>query len=313
VVLDGVADVTHEIVDTLDGLDKRLAPYDALISWPTVPLLRPVLSELKKCVGIVRAAVGFDNIDTEFAAQISIPVANIPDYGTEEVADHTLTLLLALSRNLLTLVHATGDGAWDWRVMGPVQRLRGRRLGIIGMGRIGTAVSRRAEAFGLDVGFYDPYIPIGIEKALGLCRFASLHDLLSVSDIITVHVPLSTENRHIISGPEFRRMKDGAILLNTSRGSTVDEAALVEALAEGRLGPVGLDVLEGEPNIHPALRKSQKVLLTAHSAFYSENSLVELRTKSAEFITRLLRGEVEPRIVNNISPRPSTDECLQSR
>lgn len=300
--LKDVAVVTHEIIDSPDGLGELLADYDMLISWHTVPLPRDVLIRLDKCVGIVRAAVGYDNIDIDFAAKLGIPVAHVPDYGTEEVADHTMALLLALSRNLLALDESTREGVWDWRSIGAVRRLRGRRLGILGMGRIGIAVGRRALAFGLEVGFHDPYVSIGIEKSLGVRRFGSLDKLLAASDIITLHVPLSGETHHLISAAEFERMKAGAILLNTSRGPAVDEQALVKALTNGRLGAAGLDVLEREPEIGAALRNAPNVLLTAHSAFYSEDSLIELRLKSAESAARLLRGEPEPRVVNNVSP-----------
>ncbi|MFF2127956.1 C-terminal binding protein [Streptomyces olivochromogenes] len=299
-LLDGIADVIHEVVDGSDGLGERLAGYDAIISWHAVALDRVVLAKLTRCVGIVRAAVGFDNIDIAFAAERGIAVANIPDYGTEEVADHTMALILALARNLINVDRRAKEGVWDWRIAGSLPRLRGKRLGIVGMGRIGTAVSRRAGCFGLDIGFYDPYVPVGLDKALGVCRLDTLEELAEVCDIITLHVPLTPATHHMISDGVLRRMKPEAILVNTSRGPAIEESALVAAVAEGRIGAVGLDVLEDEPRVHPVLRTARNVALTAHSAFYSRESLVELRTNSARAVARLLRGEPEPRTVNGV-------------
>lgn len=303
-LLDSIADVTHEIVDSLDGLGERLARYDAIISWHTVPLERAVLAKLTRCVGIVRAAVGFDNIDIAFAAERGIPVANIPDYGTEEVADHSMALILALARNLVDVSNQVKEGVWDWRIAGSLTRLRGKVLGIVGMGRIGTAVSRRAESFGLDICFYDPHVPIGLDKVLGIRRLDTLAELVEISDIITLHVPLTPVTHHMFSDDIFRRMKPKAILINTSRGLAIDESALVKAVSEGRIGAVGLDVLEDEPHIKPALRAATNVMLTAHSAFYSEESLIELRMESARAVIRLLNGEPEPRTVNGVITSP---------
>ncbi|WTW94134.1 C-terminal binding protein [Streptomycetaceae bacterium NBC_01309] len=305
-VLGELADVEHVLVESTDGLGARLARYDALISWHTVPLDREALAALDRCVGIVRAAVGFDNIDIGFAAERGIPVANVPDYGTEEVADHTLALVLALTRRLFPANRQAQEGNWDWRVVGPVRRLRGMRLGVVGMGRIGTAVARRAQAFGFDCAFHDPYQPVGLEKALGVRRHHDLDALAAESDVISLHVPLTHETHHLVSKRLLDRVKPGVVLVNTSRGAVVDGAALNEALADGRVGAAGLDVLEGEPDVDPALRAAPHVVMTAHSAFYAVESLAELRRSAALAAARYLRGEPEPRTVNGVASGAKT-------
>jgi len=288
-------------VNSADELIGVIDDAAAIISWHTIPLPQRVLEHLKNCRGIVRAAMGFDNIDIAFAANRGIPVAVVPDYGTEEVADHTMALLLALVRKLVTIDRLAKSGEWDWRGVGSVTRLRGRHLGIVGFGRIGTAVARRAQAFGLQVAFYDPYVPSGYDKVHGVARHESLHELLDWAQIVSVHVPLNPETQHLIGRAELARLTPQTVLLNTSRGEVLDQQELIEALKENRIGQVGLDVLAAEPNVPAALRTSDQVLLTAHSAFYADASLAELRYKAALSVRRLLRGERERNVVNGVT------------
>jgi len=182
-----------------------------------------------------------------------------------------------------------------------VTRLRGRHLGIVGFGRIGTAVARRAQAFGLQVAFYDPYVPSGYDKVHGVARHESLHELLDWAQIVSVHVPLNPETQHLIGRAELARLTPQTVLLNTSRGEVIDQQELIEALKENRIGQVGLDVLAAEPNVPATLRTSDQVLLTAHSAFYADASLAELRYKAALSVRRLLRGERERNVVNGVT------------
>ncbi len=302
-ILADTADVSHLLLDGHDDLPGRLAGFDGLILWRSVPLTAGTIARLPGVHAIVRAAVGFDNIDVAAAARQGIPVSHIPEYGTEEVADHTLALILGALRNVQGLAEATRAGSWDWRDSGPVRRIRGRRLGVVGLGRIGTAVALRALAFGLRVGFHDPYLPPGREKSLGLDRFETLDELAAGSEIITVHTPLTAGTRHLISADVLRAMPTGAVLVNTARGEVVDTEALLAQLRAGRLGHVALDVVEGEPAIPAELRSLPQVTLTPHTAFYSQESLVELRTRSAQSARRLLRGLPEPRVVNAVQPR----------
>ncbi|MDQ3802881.1 MAG: C-terminal binding protein [Acidobacteriota bacterium] len=276
----------------------------AVISWHTIPLPASVIARLKNCRGIVRSAAGYDNIDIDYAAQRGIPVAVVPDYGIEEVADHTLALLLALVRKLHIVGPRAKNGEWDWRAVGRVPRLRGLRLGLVGFGRIGSAVARRAQAFGLQVAFYDPYLPSGVEKVHAVTRHETLHELLDWSQVISVHVPLTPETRHIIGPAELARLRPETMLINTARGDVIDQQALIESLVAGHIGQVGLDVLSSEPEVPEALRSSERVLLTAHSAFYADESLAEVRYKAAASVRRLLNGQPERNIVNGVVPRP---------
>jgi C-terminal binding protein len=305
-VLGPVARATLCRVNGPEELVGLIDDADAVISWHTVALPAYVISRLKNCRGIVRAAVGYDNIDIDCAARRGVPVAVVPDYGTEEVADHTLALILALVRKLPVVDRHVRDGGWDWRAVGRVLRLRGARLGIVGFGRIGSAVARRAQAFGIEVAFYDPYTPSGVDKVHAVIRHETLNELLDWSQIVSIHVPLTAETRHLIGRAEMERMHPQTVLVNTARGEVIDQRALLDGLAAGRIGQLGLDVLGGEPDVPEALRTSERVLLTAHSAFYADASLTELRRKAAASARRLLLGLPERNIVNGVQqPRRS--------
>jgi len=300
-ILQPEADVSLYRVSNPEELIGCIEEYDGIISWHTVPLYANILSRLQCCRGIVRAAVGFDNIDIAFAASKGIPVCNIPDYGTEEVADHTFGLILALVRKISIVDSRVRKGLWDWRMIGSVSRIRGMTLGIVGFGRIGSAVAKRAHAFGLKVIFYDPYVPSGTEKAHGVTRVETLCELIDSAQIITIHVCLTEETRYLIGREELKHMTSETILINTSRGETIDQEALLESIESNSIGQVGLDVLINEPKVPDKLRISDKVLLTAHSAFYSDASLIELRLKAATIVKRLLSGQQSRTVVNGIS------------
>jgi D-3-phosphoglycerate dehydrogenase/C-terminal binding protein len=289
-------------IDRAEGLIGHIEEADAVISWHHIPLDRSVLTHARRCRAVVRAGVGYDNVDIDFAAQRGIAVANVPDYGTEEVADHTMAMLLTLVRRVRELHQHAQQGGWDWRTIGSVPRLRGATLGIVGFGRIGSAVARRAQAFGLDVAFFDPYVASGVEKAHALRRCETLEALLDRSRFVTLHVPLTVETRGLIGATQLRRMRPDAILINTSRGDVIDQSALIAALLEGRIAQAGLDVLSDEPTVPLALRQSARALLTAHAAFYADESLTELRRSAAAVTLRLLRGEPDRNVVNGVRP-----------
>jgi phosphoglycerate dehydrogenase-like enzyme len=243
--------------------------------------------------------VGYNNIDRAAAARRGVIVCNVPDYGTEEVADHAIMLLLALVRRLLPCHSAIRSGVWDYRSSLPSFRLRGKTLGLVGCGRIGTATALRARAFGLEVAFHDPFAREGTDKALGIRRVYRLEELLEQSDFVSLHCYLDETTRHLIDARALARMRPGAYLINTARGPIVDQSALREALNSGRLAGAGLDVVEREPLDDDRLRDHPHVILTPHSAFYSVEGFVELRTKAAEEVRRVVLGEA-PR--NPVTP-----------
>jgi phosphoglycerate dehydrogenase-like enzyme len=273
-------------------LAHHLAEADGLILFHEIALVGDAtFSRAPRCKCIIRAGVGYNNVDCAAAARRGVIVCNVPDYGTEEVADHAIMLLLALARKLLPSDAAIRAGDWDYRTAIGTPRLRGRTLGLVGCGRIGTATALRARAFGLDVVFYDPLVPQGLDKALGIRRAFRLEELLEQSHFVSLHCYLDPTTHHLIDAKALERMRPEAFLINTARGPVVDQAALVAALDAGRLAGAGLDVVEREPLDDDRLRRHPRVILTPHSAFYSVEGFVELRTKAAQEVRRILLGE----------------------
>lgn len=290
-LLDAVANI--KLLHTSDEADVvRHAPEaDVLLVYHDITLTERCIGSLPRCRGIVRCGVGFDNVDLEAAGRRGIVVCNVPDYGTEEVADHALMLLLALARRLLPCHQAIRAGGWDLTQVFGAPRLRGQTLGVIGCGRIGTALALRAKALGMRVLFYDPYQPPGLDKALGLERCWRLEELLPQCRFVTLHCPLTTETHHLLNASTLAMLPKGAYVINTARGPCIDLTALRAALDAGHLAAAGLDVVEREPLDDETLRRHPQVLLTPHAAFYSVEGFAEMRTKGAEEARRLLLGE----------------------
>lgn len=302
-VLKGIADVS--LVRTADEsvLPDRVWDADAVIISHFPQISAAALRRFQRLQMVVRNGVGFDNVDVDAAAELGIPVCNVPDYGTEEVADHTLALTLALQRNVFPALQDVRKGAWQWRIAESSRRLRGQRFGIVGVGRIGTATALRAKAFGFAVQFFDPYVPNGYEKALGVDRCRNLGDLLRTSDVVSLHCPLSEETRGLIGREEVAQMKRGSFLINTARGPVIREADLLAGLRSGHLGGVALDVVEREPAFDTELLQFPNCLLTPHIAFYSQQAIVDLRTSSAQNIADTLRGGWPVNVVNHVRPK----------
>ncbi len=245
------------------------------------PITDAVLAALPfvRVVGTYGASL--DNVELPAAARRGLRVVNVPDYGVDEVADHTLGLILALTRGIVGLDRAVHAGTWDFRGGGELHRSSSQQVGVIGLGRIGSAVARRALAFRFRVVAADPTRP-----AVEGVRLVELEELLATSDLVSVTTRFDPSTRHLLNAAAFARMKSGAYLVNTSRGGVVDQAALVDALRSGHLGGAALDVLEREP-ITPddPLLSLPNVVLTPHAAFYSRESLVEMKRRAAEAIT----------------------------
>lgn len=277
-------------VDSVAELPRSALTCDGAICWHLVPLDAQALAHLRNCRALVRAAVGFDNIDLAAARRLDISVANVPDYGTDEVADHTLAMALALLRRLPEADAVVRGGSWDWREVGPLPRLGNLVVGLVGLGRIGTAVARRFQAFGCTVIFYDPWLPSGWEKSLGVVRCETLAALLDQADLVSLHAPLVPETRHLLGAPELARLA-GKYLLNTARGDLIDSRALSTAMAQTPLAGLALDVYGDERNSPPPELTGPRVLWSPHVAFYSRESLEELRYKAAITLQALLAGQ----------------------
>jgi phosphoglycerate dehydrogenase-like enzyme len=296
--------------------DEAWGRCDALLTFRCTPLVTSKMEALTRCRIIVRGGVGFDGLDLQGFGARGIAVCNVPDYGTTEVADHAIGLLLALRRGIVSYndgLRADPRGNWHWSRARCLARLRGSRLGIIGLGRIGMATARRAQAFDLEVLFYDPYLPPGTDLATGLRRVETLGELLAACDAVSLHTPLTEETRQIINADSLALLKPGAVLINTSRGPTVDIDAVHEALKDGRLAGAGLDVLPTEPPPeHPLIRAyvereawiDGRLVLTPHSAFFSVPGQRDLRRKAVETMVAHLEGRGLRNCVNAQALRP---------
>ncbi len=290
-----------------DDLAPVLPEADAMILFHDIEAMTDAtFSRAPRLKAVVRAGVGTNNVDLLAASRRGIGICNVPDYGTEEVADHAIAMLLALVRQLPESDASMRRGEWDYRIASNAVRLRGKTLGLVGCGRIGTATALRGKAFGLDVAFFDPYVAPGLDKALGIRRSATLDALLAESHFVSLHCDLRPTSRHLIDARAFGSMRPGAIVINTARGPVIDQSALVDSLDRGHLYAAGLDVFEHEPLNDERIRKHPRVLLSPHSAFYSREGFIELRTKAAQEVGRVLDGEAPVNLVNGagiVSPR----------
>lgn len=259
------------------------------------PITQEAIAGMKAGRVIVRYGIGVDNIALQAAKARGIVVANVPDYGTEEVSDQALALLMAVARRVVTRDREVRAGAWN---IGPAQkmyRLGGKTVGLIGYGRIARAFERKMRGLGVArVLVHDPYANPGPEV-----EAVSVEELCRESDIISLHSPLTPQTRHVLDARRIALMKPTAIVVNTSRGPLIDEEALTHALREGRLFGAGLDVFEKEPPaIDSALFQLTNVVVSDHTGWYSEEAVADLQRKAAQEVARVLRGEAPLNRVN---------------
>ena len=277
-----------------DAVIALTAGCDQIITQ-FAPVSARVIAAMERAKVIVRYGIGVDNVDLEAAAARGIPVCNIPDYCIDEVADHTLALLLALTRRVIPNHRAIAAG--DWKLAVPLESMQALcrlTVGVVGYGRIGRAACARLRGFGCRLLVSDPAADAGEDAA-------PLHRLFAESDVVTLHCPSTAETRGLIGAKTISRMKPGAILINASRGDLVETAALVEALESGQLSGAGLDVCAPEPI--PAgspLRRMENVVLSAHIASASPAASKRLREGAANIAARSARGEPLPNVVNGV-------------
>ena len=277
--------------ESCDGIIVRFVPIDAA-----------VIPHLKRARIVVRNGVGFDIVDLKACGEAGIAVCNVPDYGTTEVADSAIAMMLTFARGTAALdaaLHADLKSGWTHVHNVTARRLRGACFGVIGFGRIGTAAALRARAFGMNVAFYDPALPNGAELPFGFTRTRTLAELLGLADVVTIHAPLTVDTHAMINAAAVAAMKPGAYLINTARGPICDTAALLDGLKSGKLAAVGLDVLPSEPAAlnDPLVAAWQanepwikgRMLLNPHAGFYSPDSLADLRRKAIETAYYYLR------------------------
>ena len=258
------------------------------------PLTRKVLGQLPRCKVLSRYGVGVDSIDLKAATDFGIIVANVPDYCVDEVAIQAVTLFMALVRKTVFFDQKVRAGHWDFTEGGPIHRVRGKTMGLVGCGKIGLEVAKMASALGMQVLAFDPYI----QKAEGI-RLVDLDTLLQESDFISIHCPLNESTRHLIGEKAFHQMKKRPLIVNTSRGPIIDGTALIEALKGGLISGAGLDVLEKEPlDPQSPLLGMENVIFSPHMGFYSEESIRELNRRTAENVADVLRGKWPRSVVN---------------
>lgn len=291
--------------------EKVLNEAVGALMWHTITLAKEDLEKFKNLRVIVRIGSGYDNVDVKAAGELGIAVCNVPGYGVEEVADSTICLILNLYRRTYWLANMVREGK---KINGPEQlreaaqgsaRIRGDTLGIVGLGRVGSAVALRAKAFGFNVIFYDPYLQDGVEKSLGITRVYTLQDLLFQSDCVSLHCNLNEHNHHLINDFTIKQMRPGAFLINTARGGLVDEHALAAALKDSRIRAAALDVHESP------LKDCPNLICTPHSAFYSEQSVTELREMAAGEIRRAVVGRIPDSLRNCVNKEYFTSNSVR--
>jgi len=267
------------------------------------------IARATRCKIIARYGVGVDIVDVEAATARGILVTNVRDYCTDEVADHAIALWLSLARGLPAYDRATHDGVWSWRSGAPLRRLSGQTMGIVSFGKIGQAIARRAQAFGVNVVAHDPYVADAVARDAGV-ELVDKPALLARSDIIVVQAPMTAETRHFLDEAALRAMKPSAYVVNTGRGPTIDNRALHDAIAAGWIAGAGLDDTEEEPAKRAgwspasnALFALSNVIVTPHVAYYSEDSVLQARRVAAEEVRRVLMGETPRHPVNTIEGR----------
>ena len=313
--------VTDSVFANLEPTEKVLASLDATVQLAKEPtpeaileiareadglmvtyakISTDIIQGMERCRVIGRYGIGVDNIDLDAATAAGIQVCYVPDYCLDEVSDHAMTLLVSLARKIVysnTLVQA---GRWEAKAIAPVFRLRGRTLGLVGLGQIPQTMVPKGKAFGLNVIAYDPFVPVDVADSLAV-ELVDFNTLLERSDYVSIHAPLTPETEKLFNKDAFQRMKPDALLINTARGPLVDDQALAEALDAGQLGGAALDVLPVEPipTDSPLLNRDN-VILTPHTAFYSVDALVDLQTKAAKDVVSVINGQAPLYPVNKL-------------
>jgi len=258
-----------------------------------------IITSLDRCELILTFSVGYDCVDVAAATARGIPVCNTPAYCTDEVANHAMTLVLCLARKIELIIPEVRKGVWDYGFTRPVFNFRGKSFAVIGLGKIGRNIVPKARGFGMNVMAYDPYVEDDIFSLLGVERKYELADLLAEADYLSIHAPLTRETYHMIDREALALMKPHAVLVNTARGSIVEQEALYEALRKGTIAAAAVDVLEKEPpgRDNPLLGLPN-ALVTPHVAWYSEESHRADMVQGMEEIVAVLNG-ARPRYVRN--------------
>ena len=290
------ADLRMADTPTPEGIVGAAASSDALLVT-YAKITADMIRKMPKCRVISRFGIGVDNVDIDAATAAGIVVTKVPDYCIDEVSDHAMALLLAVVRKIPSSSARTHGGRWEMKAVVPIHRLRGSVLGLAGFGRIPQLVVPKAQAFGMKVVAHDPFVPAEVFARAGVEQ-VDLSTLFATSDYISVHTPLTPETRNLFNRDTFGQMKRGAYIVNTARGPIIDEAALAEALDSGQIAGAALDVMTQEPPPTSPLFGRDNVIITPHTSFYSEESLIELQMKAAQEVVAVLSGRSPRNPVN---------------
>ena len=282
-------ELAPSVVNSADEIQRTTKDADAILT-AVVPVDANLVANLQKCRVIVRLGVGYEMVDVERCRKKGIQVCNVPDYGTEEVANHAIALLFSVHRRILSYDRNVRNRQWGHVLPWPIHRLSTLRVGVVGLGRIGSSFARSIKGFVRDVVGFDPFLAADQLGASNVQKM-SLESLFETSDIISLHLPLSEKTHHLVSAETIALMERRPIIINVSRGGLVDGAALTHALEMGELSGAGIDVFEDEPNVPEELRRLDNIVLTPHVAWYSEEAELQLRRSSIEEVLRVLAGQ----------------------
>lgn len=289
----------HEVTARFHDKDELLnviQDYDALIVRGKTKVTREIIEKGEKLKVIGRAGIGVDNIDVSCATKRKIPVVNAPRSSTISVVELTIGHMISLARHLPYADKSMKAGMWEKKKLMGIE-LFGKTLGLVGCGRIGGEVAKRADALGMKVVAYDPYLPQEVQDKI-CARFITLEDVLSISDFVSIHAMLTDETRGMIGREQFEMMKDTAYVVNCARGPIIDETALVEALEQGKIRGAALDVFEKEPPEGSPLLSAPNVAFTPHLGASTVEGQIKAGTTTAEQVDKVLAGEKPDFVVN---------------
>ncbi len=294
--LEDIAEVIVRTDITPEELVEDIKDFNAIIVRSRTKVTREVIEAGSNLKIIARAGVGVDNVDVQAATERGIMVVNAPQSTSISVAEHTIGLILSISRKISIADSSVKEGKWEKsHFMG--MELNGKTIGIVGMGRIGSQVVIRAKAFGMEIMVYDPYITTEAASELGV-EVVGLETLLKNADVITIHVPLTPETQHLISMPEFELMKENAIIVNCARGGIINEGDLYEAISKGRISGAALDVFENEPPVGSSLFELENIVLTPHIAASTSEAQRDAAIIVAKEIKKVFEGDSPRNVIN---------------